>query len=241
MSPFPASAAVLASALALPLSSCNTSRIVAQSAGTVTRSVTTSVAGASRATAKATARATSATGQFLGSSARKVAGKAANLWPWKPDDATASPASPDSSGTAPTATAPTEKRIEGFKFPSGPLTVASSEFSPAATQLDNAGVTLPGGWDIKASSIRYELEPDGLTARILLASGKPAAAISSNDDRAEASEIHFRNATGVLLLRGNPVLRSGAHSVRAVSPSTVIKIHLPSGAIAVDGPAQWGQ
>ena len=241
MSPLPASAAVLATALALPLSSCNTSRIVAQGAGSVTRSVTTSVAGATRATAKATARATSATGQFLGSSARKVAGKAANLWPWKPDDATDSPSSPDSSGTAATATAPTEKRIEGFKFPSGPLTVAASEFSPAATQLDNAGVTLPGGWDIKASSIRYELEPDGLTAKILLASGKPAAAISSNDDRAEASEIHFRNATGVLLLRGNPVLRSGAHSVRAVSPSTVIKIHLPSGAIAVDGPAQWGQ
>jgi len=240
MSPFPASAAVLATALALPLSSCNTSRLVAQSASTVTRSVTTSVTGAGRATAKATARATSATGQFLGSSARKVAGKAANLWPWKPDSATAATDSPSSTGTAATP-APTEKRIEGFQFPSGQLTVAASEFSPDATQLDNAGVTLPSGWDIKASSIRYELEPDGLTARILLASGKPAAAISSNEDRAEASEIHFRNATGVLLLRGNPVLRSGAHSVRAVSPSTVIKIHLPSGAIAVDGPAQWGQ
>ena len=247
MNRFPVSSALAGAVIILALSGCGTAQSVGRAAGTVGRSM----AGAGRATLKAT----TATTRFLGSGARKAAGQAARLWPWRgeaqaesaagtspaagPAATTPSPAAGQAATGASSTTAP-DAPIAGFKFPSGNLLVARSEFGPGASHLENAGVTLPGGWDIKAASIWYHTDTDGLSARVLRADGSPATASSTNGDVAEAAEIHFRNATGVLVLRGNPVLRAGANSVRGSSPATVIRIHVPTGAISVDGPARWG-
>jgi hypothetical protein len=237
-------AACLAAVCLLP--GCGTisslSQTVAASAGNLSRSVTGSVSASARSVGSATASATRATGRLLGSGARLATGSAARLWPWKQKDGTPSGQSPASAtGTTGSEAAKPDQPVAAFSFPAGNPLVSPSEFSGTDAQLENASVVLPGGWEIKGSLIRYHQTDDGLAAEFLRATGSPASATSSNGDTAEASEIHFRRAPGVLLLRGKPILRAGANSVRASSPSTRIRIHLESGAIAVDGPAHWGE
>jgi len=232
-------AACLAAACLLP--GCGTvsnlSHSIGSSTASFSRTVSSSVSSSARSLGSATANATKATGRLLGSGARLATGSAARLWPWKGKDGQSGekPASPATAGN------PAEQPLEAFPFPTSSPPVRPSEFSPADTRLENSSVTLPGGWDIRGSTIQYHLGDDGLTAAFLRATGSPASATSSHGDSAEASEIHYRDSPGVLLLRGKPILRAGANSVRATSPSTSIRIHLESGAIAVDGPAHWGQ
>jgi hypothetical protein len=235
-------AACLAAVCLLP--GCGTISSVSQSIGSSTASLSRKVSGtvssSARSVGSATANATKATGRFLGSGARLATGSAARLWPWKGKDGQPNE-KPADQNTRGSAGRPTEKPVEAFAFPTGNPLVRPTEFSAADARLANSSVTLPGGWDIRGSTIQYHLSDDGLTAAFLRATGSPASATSSNGDSAEASEIHYRHSPGVLLLRGKPLLRAGSNSVRATSPSTSIRIHLESGAIAVDGPAHWGQ
>lgn len=232
-------AACLAAVCLLP--GCGTISSVSHSIGSSTASLSRKVSGtvssSARSVGSATANATKATGRLLGSGARLATGSAARLWPWKDKDGQPREKPPAQT----TAGKPAEKPVEAFTFPSGSPLVRPAEFSPADARLENSSVTLPGGWDIRGSTIQYHLADDGLTAAFLRATGSPASATSSNGDSAEASEIHYRHSPGVLLLRGKPLLRAGSNSVRATSPSTSIRIHLESGAIAVDGPAHWGE
>jgi hypothetical protein len=236
-------AACLAAVCLLP--GCGTISSVSQSIGSSTASLSRKVSGtvssSARSVGSATANATKATGRFLGSGARLATGSAARLWPWKDKDAQPRGKPPAQTTAGNPAEKPAEKPVEAFTFPTGNPLVRPAEFSPADARLENSSVTLAGGWDIRGSTIQYHLADDGLTAAFLRATGSPASATSSNGDSAEASEIHYRHSPGVLLLRGKPLLRAGSNSVRATSPSTSIRIHLESGAIAVDGPAHWGQ
>jgi hypothetical protein len=232
-------AACLAAVCLLP--GCGTIRSVSQSIGSSTvglsRKVSSSVSSSARSVGSATASASKATGRILGSGARLATDSAARLWPWK--DKEGQPG--EKPGAQTTAGNPAEKPVEAFTFPTGSPFVRPSEFSAADARLENTSVTLPGGWDIRGSTIQYHLADDGLTAAFLRATGEPASATSSHGDSAEASEIHYRHSSGVLLLRGKPLLRAGSNSVRATSAATSIRIHIASGAIAVDGPAHWGE
>ena len=56
---------------------------------------------------------------------------------------------------------------------------------------------------------------------------------------ATAREIHYRKDSGVLVLNGEPVLKAGNQTLKATGTGAMIKIRLATGAVGVDGQAQW--
>ena len=129
-------------------------------------------------------------------------------------------------------------------FPTRGLIVTDSELGPDATRLQTTAVNLAGGWALNGSNVAYRLEPGADDPTALRVQGSPATAILHNDGiptTASAREIHYHAANQVLTLRGQAVLASVGTSVTATASTTLIKIHLPSGAISIDGPARWGQ
>lgn len=128
-------------------------------------------------------------------------------------------------------------------FPSKGLMVSESELGPDATRLEATAVTLAGGWTLNGNSVAYHLEPGADDPTALLVKGSPATASLKSEDtttQATAREFHYHAANQVLTLKGSPVLTSSSTTITATSAATLIKIHLPTGAISIDGPARWG-
>ena len=128
------------------------------------------------------------------------------------------------------------------QFPATGLLVSESELGPDATRLEATAVNLAGGWTLNGSQVAYRLEPGAEDPAALRIKGSPATASLSNEaTTASAREIHYHASNQVLTLRGNAALASAGSRVAATAPSTLIKIHLPTGAISIDGPARWGE
>jgi hypothetical protein len=128
------------------------------------------------------------------------------------------------------------------QFPTSGLLVTESELGPEATRLEATAVTLAGGWTLNGSNIAYHLEPGADDPAALRITGSPATAkLSTGETTASAREIHYHSGNQVLTLRGDASLASAISRVTATAPSTLIKIHLPTGAISIAGPARWGE
>ena len=191
--------------------------------------------GTARRMSNAMASGAGNVGGYVSGGARKLGGQAARLWPWKPGVAAPDPAPVRDNRRDEQADRP----LTPPSFPTSGSLVAESELGDDATRLQATSVHIPGGWEIKGSSIAYHLDADGTSPRILKATGTPAVASTSNGDTASAAAIHYRLKTGVLVFSGDPVLKTGGQSIRGKGPGTTIRIHVPSGAMTVDGPANY--
>ncbi len=175
----------------------------------------------------------------VSATAKKIGGGAAKLWPWKgtpkpPPTATSQPTNP----SAPPAAPPPRADIPN-PFPAGPQLVTDAELGDSSTSLQTTTTTLPGGWVVQGTSVSYHLDAGAETPRILRALGTPASAISANGDTATAKSVHYRSKSGVLILLGDPTLKTSGQTLKGQGPNTSIKIHIPTGAITVDGPTTY--
>lgn len=132
-----------------------------------------------------------------------------------------------------------------FRFPTRGLLVSDAELGPDPTRLQATALTLAGGWVLQGSDVAYRLPPGADDPTALRIRGQPATATlapeAANPTQASAQEIHYHASNQVLTLRGQALLSSSGTRVAATSPATLLKIHLPSGAISIEGPASWGQ
>ncbi len=151
---------------------------------------------------------------------------------------------------APAPLAPAARTDDGnalppaHRFPSSGLIVTDAELGPDATRLEATAVNLAGGWTLNGSEVAYLLPPGADDPSALRIKGSPATATLSSETTtttASAREIHYHSANQVLTLRGNATLTSSGTTVTATAPRTLLKIHLPTGAISLDGPARWGE
>ena len=130
------------------------------------------------------------------------------------------------------------------RFPVTGLLVTEAELGPDATRLETTAVNLGGGWVLNGTSVAYRLAPGTDDPAALRVKGHPARAVLTTDGSittATASELHYHATNQVLTLRGNASLASAGSRVSATAPQTQIRIHLPTGAISIVGPARWGE
>ncbi len=146
---------------------------------------------------------------------------------------------------SPLASPPEPNLPTPFRFPTSGLLVSDAELGPDPTRLQATALTLAGGWVLQGREVAYRLQPGADDPAALRVRGQPATATLSPEaadpTQASAQEIHYHASHQVLTLRGQALLSSGGTRVAATSPSTLLKIHLPSGAISIEGPASWGQ
>ncbi|MDB6069416.1 MAG: hypothetical protein JWL81_587 [Verrucomicrobiales bacterium] len=145
---------------------------------------------------------------------------------------------------------PTDRKEPGLPpahvFPKTGLLVTEAELGPDATRLETTAVTLAGGWVLNGENLAYRLDPGADDPAALRVKGSPATAKLADPadptsiTTATAREIHYHSGNQVLTLRGGAILSSAGTTVSATAPGTLIKIHLPTGAISIDGPARWG-
>lgn len=146
--------------------------------------------------------------------------------------------------TAKSAAGPDGTPLKPHVFPSSGLLVTEAELGPDATRLEATAVNLGGGWVLNGTSVAYHLEPGADDPRALLVKGQPATAVLSSEGTtttASASELHYHASNQVLTLKGGALLASSTTRVGATSAQTQIRIHLPTGAISITGPARWGE
>ncbi len=129
-------------------------------------------------------------------------------------------------------------------FPTSGLLVTDAELGPDATRLQATAVNLAGGWILNGTSLAYRLAPGADDPTALRVKGKPATAVLQSEGTTTtgtADEIHYHAANQILTLKGNPTLGDGTSRVSATASYTQIRLHLPTGAISINGPASWGQ
>lgn len=152
---------------------------------------------------------------------------------------------------APSPLAPVKPSAEGGPslppphiFPESGLLVTSGELGPDATRLEATAVNLGGGWVLNGTSTAYHLPPGSDDPTALLVKGSPALAQLDSEGTVttgSAAELHYHAGNQVLTLKGNPSLASGSSRLTATASNTQIRIHLPTGAISIIGPARWGE
>lgn len=176
------------------------------------------------------------------SGSKKLATGATKLWPWGGDGGTnEDPAAVPKPAGVPLA--PEDKPLPpSHVFPRTGLLVADSELGADASRLANTSITLPGGWEVHGTELAYLLPSGSSDPVALLVKGAPARAVSGSGPsatEATASELHYHAANGVLTLRGNPSIVSEGRKVASTRATTLIKIHLATGAMSIDGPVRW--
>lgn len=244
------------------LPACNTMRSAGQSLATGSSYVARPVVSGTKKLANATASGTRAVAGATADGGRYVAG-ATVAGTKKMASATVTGAKALAAGAtrlvtfgsanrppAPAPLAPKATTDDGpalppaHKFPTSGLLVTESELGPDATRLTATAVNLAGGWSLNGNDVAYRLEPGADDPTALLVKGTPATAALTSEETtttASAREIHYHAANQVLTLRGNPKLTSAGTTVAGTASSTLLKIHLPTGSISLDGPARWGE
>lgn len=107
----------------------------------------------------------------------------------------------------------------------------------------NATHTLKEGWAVSGTNITYTEEVVGAPPSMLRAEGSPAkATITTNGTThtLHASQIHYRQDTGLLTLKGSPSANVGGYLAKASSPSTIMIFHLSEGTFVAEGPLRYG-
>ena len=130
------------------------------------------------------------------------------------------------------------------RFPASGLLVSEAELGPDATRLEATAVNLGGGWILNGTTVTYRLESGADDPAALLVKGRPATAVLTTNGvvtTASGEELHYHAGNQVLTLKGKASLATSTSRVEATSRQTQIRIHLPTGAISVVGPARWGE
>lgn len=103
----------------------------------------------------------------------------------------------------------------------------------------NASETLKEGWEVSGASLAFAVEYPGTPPNQLRAEGSPARATRQGEGRrmeVTAQQIHYRQSTGWMVLKGNPTVVVGNHRITAQSPATLIVISLQDGSFQAIGP-----
>jgi hypothetical protein len=235
--------------LAIACPACQQARQISSSLSSGTRYVSRPIVSGSKKLASATASGSRAVANATVSGSRKVA--AATVSGAKALAAGATRLITFGSATRPAPPAPLAPPKDNspvlpaaHAFPTSGLLVTENELGPDATRLQATAVNLAGGWVLNGSDLAYRLPPGADDPSALRVKGSPATATLTPEDTttttASAREIHYHSANQVLILRGSATLASAGTTITGTSSSTSIKIHLPTGAIAIDGPARWG-
>lgn len=176
---------------------------------------------------------------------------AVDLMPWSnaaDERKKADPTGVKRDGVAPVTTARKPAPAEPAKpaapsFPPGAsLLVGESNLGAAATRAEFQKIPLPGGWQVSGPLCAWRVTAVDDYPAYFRASGGPCTATSGEADTlvtATAREIHYRKDSGVLVLNGEPVLKAGNQTLKATGTGAMIKIRLATGAVGVDGQAQW--
>ncbi len=234
--------------LAIACPACQQARQIGSGLSSGSSYVSRPIVSGSKKLASATASGSRAVANATVSGSRKVA--AATVSGAKALAAGATRLITFGSATRPAPPAPLAPRKDNspalpaaHAFPTSGLLVTEDELGPDATRLQSTAVNLAGGWVLNGSDLAYRLPPGADDPSALRVKGSPATATLTSEDTtttASAREIHYHSANQVLTLRGNAALASAGTTITGTASSTSIKIHLPTGAIAIDGPARWG-
>lgn len=110
------------------------------------------------------------------------------------------------------------------------------------TETDGT-LTLKEGWAISGTTINYTEEAIGTPPLMLRAEGSPAKATITTNGTTQtlhASQIHYRQDTGLLTLKGSPSANVGGYLAKASSPATIMIFHLSEGTFVAEGPLRYG-
>ncbi len=149
--------------------------------------------------------------------------------------APSTPAAGNSSQSPPAAPAPEPSVFQAAK---GKRYVSDALLGSDQRDETNSSVPLPDGWRVQGARLHYRSAFIGDPPSLLRAEGRPARVVKDADGKAivgQGREIHYRQETGILVLKGFPALQVGRKKLAAASAATEILIHLPSGAIHASG------
>lgn len=145
---------------------------------------------------------------------------------------------------APSAPADTQKSADdpaapSYQFPSKDKLLVTDATLGADKRTDSDSMLqLKSGWQVTGSRLHYVAEFAGDSPSLLRAEGSPCRATADSSGKsivAQAREIHYRQDTGVMVLKGFPAVQIGKKKISAASGETVIMLHLESGALQSQG------
>ena len=119
------------------------------------------------------------------------------------------------------------------------LWVRDSDLGDQKKTIENASETLKDGWEVTGSKIDFLEEYPGTPASMLRAQGSPAKAVRKEGGQrmiVSAQEIHYRQDSGLLVLKGTPKAVIGNHQIVSQSLKTLLIISLEDGSFHANGP-----
>lgn len=117
--------------------------------------------------------------------------------------------------------------------------VADAEMGDHLQTAENATEDLREGWKVTAAKLTFSSDYPATPPNLLRAEGAPVKARKSAEGmvmEATALQIHYRQSTGLMVLKGSPTIVVGNHRVTAASPSTLLVISLEDGSFQAMGP-----
>ena len=117
--------------------------------------------------------------------------------------------------------------------------VRDSDLGDQKKTSENASQSLKDGWEVTGSKIDFLEEYPGTPASMLRAQGSPARAVRKEGGQRmqlSAQEIHYRQDSGLLVLKGAPRAVIGNHQIVSQSPKTLLIISLEDGSFHANGP-----
>lgn len=119
------------------------------------------------------------------------------------------------------------------------LWVRDSDLGDQKKTAENTSQSLKDGWEVTGSKIDFLEEYPGTPPTMLRAQGSPARAVRKEGGQRmqlSAQEIHYRQDSGLLVLKGAPRAVIGNHQIVSQSPKTLLIISLEDGSFHANGP-----
>jgi predicted small secreted protein len=193
-----------------------------------------------------TAQASSATSPAAAASAKPgaaqppLAGQSANTAPASSQPAAAgrSAATTDSASTAAAQPAPPPSE-PSFAYDKRKLLVTDAVLGADKREDSDSKVALKENWDVQGSRLLYVADFAGDPPSLLRAEGSPCRVTGIAQGKpitAQAREIHYRQDTGILTLKGFPAVETSGSKITATHGSTIIVLRVEDGAIQCEGP-----
>lgn len=137
------------------------------------------------------------------------------------------------------AAAPAPRVVPVPSYDASKLWVRDSDLGDQRKTAKNAPQSLKEGWEVTGSKIDFLEEYPGTPPGMLRAQGSPARAVRKEGGQRmqlSAQEIHYRQDSGLLVLKGAPRAVIGNHQIASQSPKTLIIISLEDGSFHANGP-----
>ena len=156
------------------------------------------------------------------------------IWPFgKSEKSQSAPNAQD------TATTPAPRMAPVPSYDASKLWVRDSDLGDQRKTAENASQSLKDGWEVTGSKIDFLKEYIGTPPGMLRAQGSPARAVRKDGGQRmqlAAQEIHYRQDSGLLVLKGAPRAVIGNHQIVSQSPETLLIISLEDGSFHANGP-----